>query len=133
LAAPGRTFMYVVKRGAHFANEGYYPRSFEPLIRSRSVSYAAAMKYTTGGFVDMVLGGLDGSGIRMVYTSDHGQRLDGSGTSHCNMSPHAGEYSVPISVYAGMLQWAERLQGANAAPNGLLSHAQIFPTLLLAM
>lgn len=133
LQTPGYKFAYVVKRGAHFAYEGYYPRTFDPYIHSRSVSYAAAIRYTTSGFVDAVLEGIDRSRVLILYTSDHGQRLDGSGTSHCNYSPNAGEYSVPIAVYAGKPKWVERLKGVTLDPVGLLSHAQIFPTLLIAM
>lgn len=128
-----RKFIYVVKKGPHYSYESNYPPEVARHIKTRSASYAAAIMHTTSGFMRTMLDGVDVRRTLVVYTSDHGQRLDGSGASHCNYVPHAGEYSVPIEILAPDANWTRRLKSAAAQRDGVFSHAQIFPTLLVAM
>ncbi len=127
-----REFIYVNKRGAHYAYEYNYPSAWDYNIKTRSQSYAAAIIYSTHGFFDAVVDGVDMRKVLIIYTSDHGQRLDGSAPSHCNRESRRGEYSVPLLAFTGNPYWHSELENASILYRNRTSHNQIFPTLLTA-
>ncbi|HYC47532.1 MAG TPA: sulfatase-like hydrolase/transferase [Burkholderiales bacterium] len=130
LRRPGREFIYVVKRGAHFPYEMNYPAGTVPADASRAAKYAAAITHASAGF----FAGLDRtaplSDVLMIYTSDHGQDFR-ERAAHCNPRPRAAEYSVPLVVLTAAPPLRALLSDAAPMQNRA-SHLNIFPTLLYA-
>ncbi len=133
LLSKGRDFLYVVKRGAHYSYESAYPTSMQPAITSRAQSYDAAIRYSSAGFFDAIFKDVDMGKVLLIYTSDHGQRLDGTGSSHCNSTPHRNEFSVPMLVFTGDTAWRAQLKQSSIDYHDQAWHAQIFPTLLVGL
>ncbi len=102
LRAPGRMFIYVNKRGAHFPYRDHFPAGLVPADASREDEYAAAVRYSTRNFLTNLLVGADLSKALVIYTSDHGQYLPFQGRRgenlHCNRYPHWQELSVPLAT-----------------------------------
>lgn len=129
LRRPGREFIYVVKRGAHFPYEMNYPPALAPAQGSPRNKYVAAVTYTTGGFFQQLRRDLPFSNMLLLYTSDHGQDFN-QRAAHCNPNPTSDEYSVPLVAITA----APTLERALASPTLLhrASHLNIFATALFA-
>lgn len=125
-------FLYVIKRGAHFPYEADYPPGAVPAGAPKAARHAAAVAYSTSGFFRALLQDVDLSTVLLVYTSDHGQALDGRST-HCSASPRADEFSVPLVVLTGLPELRARLAAGGDGMRDRASHLQVFPSLLLAM
>lgn len=135
LRRPGRSFIYAVKRGAHFPYDSNYPVSQALARLDRMGQYRQAIQYSNRTFFDEVLAGVDMSSVLMIYTSDHGQELTGKKLPHCNPVPSASELEVPLWVFGGgdyarSLAKAAREKSAGAEGYSTL---QIFPTAVIAM
>ena len=163
-------FILVNKVGAHFPIADKFPlaaASYRPLPpRGRSAgitdiaalpgqgadteeewrryrnAYRNTLTWSTGGFFDLLLPRVAGSGAVLLYTADHGQNLhEGGGPggpTHCVPEPRGGEEgAVPLVVIAatgggpGEGPSAATDWEAIAATNrDAMSHFRIFPTLL---
>jgi hypothetical protein len=129
LAAPGKEFIYIVKRGAHFPYAMDYPRNRLPDSAPTLRKYDAAVDFATGGFFDALSRGLPFGKLLMIYTSDHGQDL-ARRPAHCNADPGPDEYSVPLVVISAAPEATARLATAELSDHA--SHLNIFPTILEA-
>jgi glucan phosphoethanolaminetransferase (alkaline phosphatase superfamily) len=121
LAIPGKEFIYINKRGAHFPYDANLPPVLQRLSATRQDKYEAAVAYSTGRFFDTLLsneGGLDRATI--FYTSDHGQYL-GRGGTHCR-GQHAQEYEVPIAVLGAQSDFLNAVRTASRCWSGGTSH-----------
>lgn len=154
----------VNKVGAHFPVADKFPDTaapFRPLpIRGRAVgitdiaslpglhatseadwrlyrnAYRNTVAWSTGGFFDMLLPQVAGTGATIVYTSDHGQDLHerggAGGSTHCTTDPRPEEGAVPLVVIAGPDARGD-WQAAASANFDRTSHFRLFPTLLALM
>jgi len=133
LRRPGREFVFVVKRGAHFPfRHACAPGTVSPQA-SKPEQHAAAVRCSSERFFETVAQDVDFSRVLLVYTSDHGQDFDNARSTHCNPIPGPGEYSVPLVVLTRAGPLERLLRAALPAMQGHASHANIFPTLLHAM
>jgi len=133
LLKPGKSFIYVNKRGNHFPYANNFPRDQFPDARSREQQYAAAIRYSSRDFLETMLRGVSLADVLVLYTSDHGERFDGAGTPHCSTAPVWQEFSVPLLLLTGNQPLAQQAQAAATALRDHASHEQIFATLLAAM
>jgi hypothetical protein len=137
LVAPGRTFIYINKLGAHFPFRDHVPKGSLPSKATHTEEYEAAVRYSSREFLPRMLSGVDLSTILVVYTSDHGQhlRFDPNRESgfHCNRFPHWQELSVPLAAATAAPTLAPELSEAAHRNSNRMRHTQIFPTLLIAM
>lgn len=127
-----REFIYVTKIGAHFPYEKRYPRGYLSDKASRTDKYEAAVKYNTGRFFER-LKGLDYNRAVILYTSDHGEQLDGVRLTHCSSNPTWKEYSVPMMVVTRVDDIFRTFSKNMDSVVNRTSHEQIFPTLLYIM
>jgi arylsulfatase A-like enzyme len=130
-------FIYVNKRGAHFPYADHYPKDYLPAGSPRAAEYEAAVRYSSRDFIGGMLSGLDLSKTLVIYTSDHGQYFGfdtrrGEGL-HCNRDAHWEELSVPLAGATAAPDFASALREAAVRNRNRMQHAQIFPTLLIAM
>ncbi len=128
LKKPGRNFVYVVLRGAHYAYENNYPKNFLPAKATLAQRYQAAIQYSKKDFFNTLLHEVDRQRVFIVYTSDHGQHLSG-GVPHCTKKPHPDEFRVPFLVFTSPKisdQFAK-------TPLTGRSQTQIFPSSLWLM
>ncbi len=132
LREPGKRFVYVNKRGAHFPYSNGYPADRFPKPRNAEQAHSFAVRYSTRGFMDTMLEGVPLGDALIIYTSDHGERFDGA-SPHCNAHPIAQEFSVPLLLISGNSRLAEQASAAAAKLEDRASHPQIFATILSAM
>jgi hypothetical protein len=132
LLQPGKRFVYVNKRGAHFPYTSRYAVDRFPVARNAEQQHAFAVRYSTQGFLDTALEGAPLGDALIIYTSDHGERFDGA-SPHCNTHPIAQEFSVPLLLISGDGHLTQRAASAAAQLKDRASHQQIFATLLAAM
>lgn len=132
LLGPGKQFVYVNKRGAHFPYTSRYPADRFPVARDAEQQHALAVRYSTRSFLDAALEGAPLGDALMLYTSDHGERFDG-GPPHCSTHPISQEFSVPLLLISGDPGIEERAAAAAVQLEDRASHQQIFATLLGAM
>jgi glucan phosphoethanolaminetransferase (alkaline phosphatase superfamily) len=132
LRTPSKDFVAVVKRGAHFPYEVNYPARREP-INKLPQSYGAAIEYAEKDFFKQVLEGVNMEKTLIIYTSDHGERLDGTKTPHCSIVSMQTEYEVPMVVFTQQPEWRTQLIQASQQYQGKISHLQMFSTLLMGM
>ncbi|MBA5690074.1 sulfatase-like hydrolase/transferase [Rugamonas apoptosis] len=135
LRAPGRSFMYVVKRGAHFPYESNYPASEATAKFDRHQRYREAVTYANRAFFDTMLADIDLHQVFVIYTSDHGQQFDPAKSSHCNAEPSLQELEVPLWLI-GDSTYARQISGSaqgQIPPGQGYSSLQLFPTLVIAM
>lgn len=142
------TFIWVNKYGAHIHFEQTYPdeaRVFEPTMpHGRSInacaleevqnSYANALRWSVDEFFRILVPAMDLADTAVVYTSDHGQSLEGGRGA----STHADRVDPPVSqANVPMLCWGDHLRQQFAEGIDQLrdrtSHFQIFPSLLSLM
>ena len=131
LRRPGRDYVFVVLRGAHYQYHDNYPNGELDRHLPKDVQYEKAVTYSKKSFMESVFSGVDRSNTVVFYTSDHGQYIHGNGVPHCNETPVREELSVPLMVFApGFLSHFQK----TAADVGVVhSHSQIFPTSLVLM
>ena len=129
LARPGREFIYVVKRGAHFPYEMNYPRAMAAPDAPRTTKYVAAVSYATGGFFERLSPNLPFSNLLLIYTSDHGQDFN-ERAAHCNAHPKSEEYAVPLIGVTAAPALTQLLGGSPLRDRA--SHLNIFATVLYA-
>jgi hypothetical protein len=132
LRRPGPELILVTKRGAHFPYELAYPAGTVAPDASKAVRYAAAVAYSTSAFFGLLSKDLDLSQVFLIYTSDHGQVLDG-GATHCSATPRPEEYTVPIAALTGAPALQAWLQAGAGQMHDHASHSNIYATLLYAM
>ena len=128
LRRPGREFIYVVKRGAHFPYEMNYPAGMLPDGATRLDKYYAAVRHNTAGFFEQLAKDLPFDEILLLYTSDHGQDFR-ERAAHCNAQPRDDEYSVPL-VGITAAPAVRTLFIESAQMRGRASHLNIFSTLV---
>jgi Sulfatase len=137
LRSPGRMFIYVNKRGAHFPYRDHFPAGLIPTGASRDDEYVAAVRYSSGNFLAGMLAGANLENALVVYTSDHGQYHPEKGqrgeSLHCNRYPHSEELSVPLAVVTAAQPFKSELSESARRNQNQTRHTQIFPTLLIAM
>jgi glucan phosphoethanolaminetransferase (alkaline phosphatase superfamily) len=143
-----RTFTYVVKMGAHFPYEKYYPddqRIFQPAMkrgelnndRNRMVnSFKNVIRWNVDHFLKYLVTKLGNrKDYLIIYTSDHGQTL----LEHGIVATHADvrnanplQACVPFFLY-----FPDSLQKAKfkylPGNYNRLTHFNIFPSILLMM
>jgi hypothetical protein len=129
LKKPGRAFIYVVLRGAHFQYRDNYPADMVPESSPVAVKYETAVQFSKKGFFPAIMKGVDQTRTALFYTSDHGQNIAPDVLPHCSVEPDPKEFLVPLIAF---LPPAIRGHYQNMAP-GQRSHSQIFPTSLLLM
>jgi glucan phosphoethanolaminetransferase (alkaline phosphatase superfamily) len=144
----GKTFTYVVKMGAHFHYEDYYPEAqkiFRPTLEIGELnrdqekmvnSYMNVTRWNVDGFFRHLLLLLkDRTDYVIIYTSDHGQTLldDGIVSTHSDLvNAHPYQACVPFFIY-----FPDSLQKAsfNYRKENVdhVSHFNIFPSVLIMM
>jgi glucan phosphoethanolaminetransferase (alkaline phosphatase superfamily) len=144
-----RSFIYLVKTGAHLPYDDKSPPDERPFTQPGSSgpqavreSYWNAIRWTTDHFLRELAGQLEASGrdVLVVYTSDHGQWLADEHTADRRISPHATVLDPPAeqaSVPLLLLAFGPRTRAALEARFSarLLDEAsayEIFPTVLQA-
>lgn len=117
---------------AHIAGSALQSASREEWRLYRN-AYRNTVGWNTGGFFDILLPQLAGTGATILYTADHGQNLheagDLGGATHCTVDGPPAEGAVPLVVIAE----AGAKQGWQAAAKTHFdgaSHYRLFPTLL---
>jgi hypothetical protein len=133
LLKPGRMFIYVNKRGDHFPYVNNFPQELFPQARTNEQHYAASIRYSSADFLDTMLSGVPMTDVLVLYTSDHGDRFDGIGISHCNAVPSLDEIRVPLVLLSGNDVLARQAAAAAVSLKNRAGHEQIFATLLAAM
>lgn len=135
LDRPERTFVYIVKRGVHFPYARNLPETVAAKYQGdRMATYLAAVDYTTGRFFDHLA--RRHSGLKdtlLLYTSDHGQLMDG-GATHCRNDPAAvAQWHVPLLAMGEGLQRMPQLALNAHCWKGAASHQNMRAVALEAM
>jgi glucan phosphoethanolaminetransferase (alkaline phosphatase superfamily) len=152
-----RTFVFVLKNGAHFPYEHMYPKSqrvFKPDADSRMGglfakidwekrlnSYHNAIRWSVDRFFEKFVPLLEKNSCLLVYVSDHGQsmgyKLRGAIVTHNTVNnPPMDQANTPLflllseSVRAGMEPGKILALRKN---RNRVSHFQVFPSLLYFM
>jgi glucan phosphoethanolaminetransferase (alkaline phosphatase superfamily) len=134
-------FIYANKNGAHFPYDDSYPASDSlnhPTMTesdrdtqaARVASYHNAISWSVDRFMAGLFAQADLSATTMIYTSDHGQRLQPAQLTHCqveNPDPRMG--LVPLMVYTSDPAIRAKFEKGVALSRGKASHFQIAPTL----
>lgn len=132
LRLPGREFIYIVKRGAHFPYRDNLPPALRKDGATRIEDYVAAVRYSTGRFFDTLLASTDALDRAVVfYTSDHGQAFDG-GAVHCRGDYAADSYRVPIAVLGGSSDFVASMSRARDCWRDRASHQNIRSSIIEA-
>lgn len=131
LRGPGRQLIYIVKRGAHFPYQRNLPPEIAAKEHEKAALYEQAVHYSNNEFFETLLAGVDQGKLLMIYTSDHGQNLDGDGLTHCNPVPRRDELVVPLWVWAP--DGRNDFEQAPVGNQQTYSSLQIMPSLLAAM
>jgi glucan phosphoethanolaminetransferase (alkaline phosphatase superfamily) len=134
-------FIYANKNGAHIHYDFDYPPSakrFGPTMleagdteQSRLASYRNAIAWSVDKFIGELFKSPEILNANLVYTSDHGQRLQPGMLSHCvsdNETPEMG--AVPLLAYSGDSSELQRLRKGASKSRLRSSSFQIAPTLL---
>ena len=98
LERPEPSFVYIVKRGVHFPYAHNLPEAVAAQYNGdRMGGYLAAVSYTTGRFFERLARERPGlKDTLLLYTSDHGQLMEG-GPTHCRYDPAAlAQWRVPM-------------------------------------
>jgi glucan phosphoethanolaminetransferase (alkaline phosphatase superfamily) len=144
-----RSFVYLIKTGAHLPYEDKSPPEERPFADgasegSRAIreSYWNTIRWTTDRFLFELSRELQSTGqeVLVIYTSDHGQWLADEQTLDRKISPHATVFDPPdeqASVPLLLLAFGPRTRAAVAerystALVDAASAYQIFPTVLQA-
>jgi len=133
LQKPGKMFIYVNKRGNHFPYTNNFPLDQFPDATTREQQFAMSVKYSSRQFLDTMLHGISLADVLIIYTSDHGERLDGINSPHCNSVPVWQEVSVPLLLLTGSGSLAQKAEAAALVLKDRVGHEQIFATLLYTM
>jgi glucan phosphoethanolaminetransferase (alkaline phosphatase superfamily) len=144
-----KTFMFIVKRGAHFHYEHTYPQNnkvFSPTLKrdepislynkKRVInSYCNAILWRVDGFFESLYRELhldSRNDTIIIYTSDHGQSILENGTvatHNVSVNPNPSQGIVPLLVMPSSL---DILHNKKVLKNHY-THFQLFPTLLWLM
>ncbi|MBL6988900.1 MAG: sulfatase-like hydrolase/transferase [Bacteriovoracaceae bacterium] len=142
---PGKHFIYLNKRGAHFpytTSYDYENPKFTPhmaldeqLGKSKERlknSYKNSVYWNVNNFFKELLGEEIYKDSIIFYTSDHGQNLMDSGImTHCNsQEPHPTEGYVPLMVLTDNEKWLTKYQNWAQISKNKLNHFSIFPTVI---
>jgi lipid A ethanolaminephosphotransferase len=145
LAAHRPVFIYANKNGAHFPYDHAYPAEaavFHPTmaesgvdsVQSRIASYRNAISWSVDRFMGYFLPAADLSDTTLIYTSDHGQMLQPTGLTHCQVDePDPRMGLVPLMVYTSDPSLRVQLQDGAKQLRDKISQFQIAPTLLQLM
>jgi hypothetical protein len=145
LAAHRPVFIYANKNGAHFPYDHAYPAEagvFHPTmaesgtdsVRARIASYRNAISWSVDKFMGSFFPAADLSDTTLVYTSDHGQVLQPTGLTHCQVDePDPRMGFVPLMVYTSNPSLRALLENGAKQLKGKTSQFQIAPTLLQLM
>jgi len=139
------TFTYVIKYGCHFSFDETYPpsaRVFTPPPGSGDTarilsSYHNAIAWSVDGFWRRLVENLLGKDVVVIYTSDHGQSLEGVGgiraTHATSKNPPATQGTVPLLIWVanqGMSPLTGMISRGASQNRGKASHFELFPSLL---
>lgn len=138
-------FVYANKNGTHFPYDQAYPTSaakYHPTMTeqgqdtqdSRINSYHNAIDWSVESFMVDLFAKADLSRTTMIYTADHGQKLQPAQLTHCqveNPDPRMG--NVPLMVYTSDPSLRANFENGAALSKGKASHFQIAPTLYRLM
>jgi glucan phosphoethanolaminetransferase (alkaline phosphatase superfamily) len=146
------SFIYLIKYGCHFSYENDYPhehKHFSPTISEvKNIdlqpvlnSYYNALLWSVDGFFERLLPVLQDKDVLVVYTSDHGQSIEGYRTmpaTHCvGKNAPGSQASVPFILFPMGERVATALDEKTADTfvhnHNRVSHFQIFPSLLVIM
>lgn len=148
LNGPGKNFIYINKRGAHFPYTQTYPEraaKFMPAMKLGDElgqskeklinSYKNSINWTVDGFFKVLLKGSFYKDSVLFYTSDHGQNLMDKGVmTHCNtQDPHAYEGYVPLLVITDNLNKKNKYTELSKKRYNQLTHFHLFGTLISEM
>jgi glucan phosphoethanolaminetransferase (alkaline phosphatase superfamily) len=145
LAAHRPVFIYANKNGAHFPYDHAYPAKaavFHPTmaesgvdsVRTRIASYRNAISWSVDRFMGSFFPAADLSDATLIYTSDHGQALQPTGLTHCQVdTPDPRMGLVPLLVYTPNPSLRALLENGAKQLKGKASQFQIAPTLLELM
>jgi lipid A ethanolaminephosphotransferase len=138
-----KTFVYVVKHGAHWPYARTYPSSetiFSPSLERNSFirdriksrnSYYNSIRWNVDHFWEVLVDQLkNGDSTFIFYTSDHGQDLDKEGIqiSHASIyDVSQKEVEVPMWIYTNFDK------KIIIPDNPIHHHEEIFPILLIEM
>lgn len=133
LKSPGREFIYVIKRGAHFPYEKNLPfGSVDPGMSQQEV-YRRAVSYTTGRFFKKLLAlSSDMERTLLLYTSDHGQFFGGVAV-HCSGNFFEEEFEVPMLVLGAPTPLLHKLEAAAPCWSGGANHQSLRTVAIEAM
>lgn len=135
-----RSFTYLVKNGAHIPYSDKFPPDRAVVDREAGIAgdYQRALEWSVDVYLRELSTALEASGRNalVVYTSDHGQILDGAGGRR--VTPHATQEDPPseqAAVPLILLAFGERTREAvseafDPAVRDRASGFEIFPTLL---
>jgi lipid A ethanolaminephosphotransferase len=148
-ALPGKYFLYINKRGAHFPYNETFKVSdakFEPYMKATEAlgknkvhllnSYKNSIYTGVDKFFKNLLEGMAQKESIIYYTSDHGQNLMDRGImTHCNtLDPHESEGKVPFFVISSNNKnKADYYKNSAKKSLNKLTHFHIFSGLLLEM
>jgi glucan phosphoethanolaminetransferase (alkaline phosphatase superfamily) len=148
LETPGKNFIYINKRGAHFPYIETYPKAEEIYRPSMQLgdelgkdrnklinSYKNSVTWTVDVFFKLLLGDRKFENNIVFYTSDHGQNLMDNGImTHCNtQEPHAYEGYVPFFILTDNQNYKVRYDDLAKKQYNKLTHFHIFGSLVSAM
>ena len=145
LAAHKPVFIYANKNGAHFPYDHAYPAEagvFHPTmtesgidsVRTRIASYRNAISWSVDTFMGSFFPATDLSDATLFYTSDHGQALQPTGLTHCQVeAPDPRMGLVPLMVYTSNPSLRALLQNGAQRLKGKASQFQLAPTVLQLM
>ena len=134
-------FIYANKNGAHFPYDAGYPAdesvfvptmamTAEPTPVERINSYHNIVRWSVDKFFDKLFDQTDLSDTLVVYTSDHGQALNG-GFTHCTtQDPDPRQGLVPLYVLTEEPDLLRRFSAAARLNHNRATHFAITPTLL---
>jgi lipid A ethanolaminephosphotransferase len=148
LDGPGKNFIYINKRGAHFPYIETYPKSAEINIPSMQLgdelgkdknklinSYKNSVTWTVDVFFKELLKERKLKNDIIFYTSDHGQNLMDNGImTHCNtQEPHAYEGYVPFFVLTDNQKIKSKYDALAGKHFNKLTHFHIFGSIVSSM
>lgn len=145
---PGKYFLYVNKRGAHFPYNETFPENgarFKPFMKSGEAlgenkerlinSYKNSILSGVDNFFKGFYSSLTKKESVIFYTADHGQNLMDSGImTHCNtLNPHETEGQVPFFIMSSNQEKLNLFKIIAAKSRDKLTHFHIFGSLLQEM
>lgn len=134
-----KVFVYYNKYGAHWPYKESFPSHGQMLTLEGSLvnqnddvkDYNAALKWTVDVFwKKLISNSKNEDSLLILYTSDHGQSFSSNPMRHGTIdSPDPMEASVPLWIY----EPTPIIEREIVKSEGIASHANIFPSLLLFM